>query len=125
MGCLKNEWAGLKIRRYLVPWGFDSPSRHHKFLFALRPVGARGCPRAAIEAFTAPLEISNQSAPSLPYSSFHAQVDVEDQIDFTCYFAWVECDLLRICGEIGPYIDGPERFITAVADPTRQNAQEY
>src|SRR5215470_15944201 len=21
--------SGLKIRRYLVPWGFDSPSRHH------------------------------------------------------------------------------------------------
>jgi len=23
-----------KIRRYLVPWGFDSPSRHHDFLAA-------------------------------------------------------------------------------------------
>jgi hypothetical protein len=22
--------SGLKIRRYLVPWGFDSPSRHHR-----------------------------------------------------------------------------------------------
>src|ERR1700674_472388 len=21
--------SGLKIRRYLVPWGFNSPSRHH------------------------------------------------------------------------------------------------
>jgi hypothetical protein len=28
MGCLENEWVGLKIRRYLVPWGFNSPSRH-------------------------------------------------------------------------------------------------
>ena len=25
MGCLENEWVGLEIRRYLVPWGFDSP----------------------------------------------------------------------------------------------------
>src|SRR5437660_12920034 len=23
--------SGLKIRRYLVPWGFDSPSRHQPF----------------------------------------------------------------------------------------------
>jgi hypothetical protein len=23
---------GLKIRRYLVPWGFDSPSRHQRQL---------------------------------------------------------------------------------------------
>jgi imidazolonepropionase-like amidohydrolase len=29
MDCLEKEWVGLKIRRYLVPWGFDSPSRHH------------------------------------------------------------------------------------------------
>jgi hypothetical protein len=26
----------LKIRRYLVPWGFDSPFRHHRFLIVLR-----------------------------------------------------------------------------------------
>ena len=34
--------SGLKIRRYLVPWGFDSPSRHHKILFisGLRRCGA-------------------------------------------------------------------------------------
>jgi hypothetical protein len=34
---------GLKIRRYLVPWGFDSPSRHHlrdlKFLQASSLLG--------------------------------------------------------------------------------------
>ena len=24
-----SEKSGLKIRRYLVPWGFNSPSRHH------------------------------------------------------------------------------------------------
>src|SRR5512142_2939552 len=28
MDSFENEWAGFKIRRYLVPWGFDSPSRH-------------------------------------------------------------------------------------------------
>ena len=25
---IENTGEGLKIRRYLVPWGFDSPSRH-------------------------------------------------------------------------------------------------
>src|ERR1700683_4139462 len=29
MGCLENEWVGLKIHRPSGLWGFDSPSRHH------------------------------------------------------------------------------------------------
>jgi hypothetical protein len=32
------RFHALKIRRYLVPWGFDSPSRHHdsKHLVCIR-----------------------------------------------------------------------------------------
>ena len=29
--------SGLKIRRYLVPWGFNSPSRHQLFLLFVDP----------------------------------------------------------------------------------------
>ena len=32
---IKNTGEGLKIRRYLVPWWFDSPSRHQQLLFLL------------------------------------------------------------------------------------------
>jgi hypothetical protein len=28
---LKKVWVGLKIRRYLVLWGFNSPSRHQHY----------------------------------------------------------------------------------------------